>query len=266
MELGLGNGARPCNYKLNMKMPNALGTSIMTNQFLDTLVKNTSMPGSTLNTREFWVDGHVIKLPGVVEQDQTWEATFYLDDGYYMRYKMENWIQLCDKFFLKKDISAGGGKEGIVGAIQNFFMGSSANKNTVQAAISSTATGNGIVSKVLQKEGYITDTSYKANELLATEIVVTQQSYTGGDIATCIMYNAFPTKISAIKFDDADTNNISEFAVTFTYSHHEYVDTSIDLMGALGSTISKGVSGALDSATTMAKNALGKVSGLFSKP
>lgn len=232
LELMGGNFARPCNYRLQMEMPALIGTSPVSNKYLDTLVKNTSIPGTEVTTRDFWIDGHVVKLPGVAKQDQTWEATFYLDDEYYARLKFEAWIQLCDKYFMRQKPSMSK-VDRIATGISNLLPGK--DRTITTPTNSANTSSSNWFNDALKREGFGAKTAGENGEALQAKILLTQQTYTGADLVTCTMYNVFPTKITPIRFDDADSTSVSEFTVTFSYSHHEVIAPS----GIIGSMLDK---------------------------
>jgi hypothetical protein len=240
LELGIGNGARPHNYSIAINMPAELGPSFVTNKWFESLILTTDFPGAKMNTRSVFIDGHEIKIPGTMQQDQTWKATFYLDDNYYARIKMESWMYLLDNYFLHKaPPSAGFADAGsmainkVTDMIKNFFKPKSSG-GIVSSILES---GSSFIDKVLANEGFGQAVKLMAGQVRKASITVTQKSYTGTDILSCTMYNAFPIDISSITFDDSDVSSISQFTVTFAYSHHE-IHKGSGLGDMLGSKLS----------------------------
>lgn len=229
-ELGIGNGARPYNFDLQLVMPTALGTNASTQQFANILVTNTTMPGSKINTREFYMNGRSVKIPGTIQQDQLWTCTFYLDDEYFMRTKIENWISLIDNYFLSGTPTTGSGLIDIVmskadsyiqSAVTSFLGNVSINdiKNSQSIGDGLANTSKYLASSLLKNLGVIGSGASAAITATAT---VTQKSYTGSNIATCTMHNLFPIEISPIQFNNDGIDQIGTFTVTFAYSYHEF--------------------------------------------
>ena len=54
------------------------------------------------------------------------------------------------------------------------------------------------------------------------EIVITPISYTGTEICSYTLYNAFPTSISELSLKDSSISEIGTFSVDFSFSHMTY--------------------------------------------
>lgn len=244
-ELALGNVARPYNYEIKITMPSDVGVNASTEQYINTLVMSTNMPGSKVSTRDFYIDGRLVKLPGVIQQDQLWSCTFYLDDEYYMRHKIENWMSIIDNYFLRKAPVTGSGLVDIVSSKATSYLTSFANDFFGNASLSSIKNSDNIADGIANTSKFIGKSLFEyfglnnagTKNALAASAKVIQKSYSGTTIATCTMYNVFPIEITPISFKDDAVDSVGSFSVTFCYSHHEFEKQNSLLTNVVSSII-----------------------------
>jgi hypothetical protein len=193
------------------------------------------------------MNGRLLKLPGVIQQDQSWQCTFYLDDEYFMRTKIENWISLIDNYFLTGTPTTGVGitdilmqkADGYIQKAASSLLGNvSINdiKNSQNIADGLANTSKYLASSLLKKTGVLGSGTYSALTATAT---VTQKSYNGGSIAECTMYNIFPIEVSPILFTNDGIERIGTFTVTFAYSYHTFNKKNSLLTNVVSAVVDK---------------------------
>ena len=99
----IGGGARPSLFEVSLSFPTL--TSITTTVISDDtdavttipqskfLIKGASIPASTVGTYDVSFHGKQVKIAGD-RTFETWDTTIINDEGFEIRHKLENWMEL----------------------------------------------------------------------------------------------------------------------------------------------------------------------------
>ena len=216
MDTVLGNGSRPWKYKVNMSVPSSISTNfgISYNETVDTLVYNTELPELKLNTISFDIDGKPIHIPGMRETNNTWKATFYLDESLSIRRMMEFWLLAADS-----SLSFSGEKSpAVLGDSILNGLGKIVN-NGVSYGLSALSNFSPFLGDLA---GDILGVLKSTIDDIRGEIILTQYTYNGEVAAVYTLHNAFPVGISSVNLSNDAIDKISEVTVTFSYTHFDY--------------------------------------------
>ena len=84
-------GARPALFTVELKYPTAVKQDkTIPSRFL---VKGASIPASTIGTYDVSFHGKQVKIAGD-RTFETWDTTIINDEGFEIRHKIENWMEL----------------------------------------------------------------------------------------------------------------------------------------------------------------------------
>jgi hypothetical protein len=233
MELALGNGARPSKYKVSITTPPEIMVS-GSDKALNTLICETKIPEMKMSTLDMGFDGRTIQIPHSIDIKNTWTATFYVDDVYFARRFFEYWMLYIDSYSSATEEApasplgdaALGGLGGLIGGL---FGGNSNNVGGFVKAdydpVSSMTSDEYPTPIQIKTSGKYNLIEKKVTPTLKDytgTIDITQVGYTGADICTYTLFNAYPTNIGSIGFKDSDTHGISTIEVTFSFTDMRY--------------------------------------------
>ncbi len=186
---------------------------------IDILCNAASMPGAGVSTVEVFLKGRKYQLAGEMEDEGTWEMTFYNVESHIHR-----------RFFLQM-------AQGVHNFTQPAYMGGSADSdksfsgiytqvkdayNDLRSLWSSAETmSTGLVSAIQDRPGtladYIFTQSSGARPWYQQDIVIQQLDHNDTAIAEAVIHNAFVTNVSKIDFTD-QIGEISTTTVTLAWS------------------------------------------------
>jgi hypothetical protein len=251
IELALGNGARPSKYKISITPPTILMSSgFATDKTLNTLICETKIPAMKMNTCDIGMDGRTIQIPYAIDIKNTWSASFYVDDAYIARRFFEYWMLFIDSYSCATvedppsslgDAAIGGLGKGLGGLINKGVSALSnlgsrfgiGNDSLDTYNFSTTAKYESVTSETSDeypnpiragtsnKEKLIGNISQFLQPYNGT-IDITQLDYTGTEICTYTLFNAYPIEVGSIGFKDSDTHGISTIEVTFSFTDMRY--------------------------------------------
>ena len=89
-----GNFARPTKFEIIISPPLALQDQF--GQAVDTLCKTVTVPEITMTPIEMSFKGHKVNIPGRVNQEQTINITFNIDEMYKIQKLFHDWIGMID--------------------------------------------------------------------------------------------------------------------------------------------------------------------------
>ena len=98
----IGGGARPSLFEVSLSFPTLTSTSTTISGDTDAatttpqskfLIKGTSIPASTIGTYDVSFHGKQVKIAGD-RTFETWDTTIINDEGFEVRHKLENWMEL----------------------------------------------------------------------------------------------------------------------------------------------------------------------------
>jgi hypothetical protein len=231
MELVLGNGARPYQFKISIEPPNSLAiNNFLGNSNINTLCKATTIPGCRISQRAFNdMSGHIINLPSNKVYDTEWSATFYLDDFYSIKLMLEQWVALLDSYIGQKPSQIKVGQSLLaMGANKAISLGSSLIGDSLSKLKSSSSSPIAIEYNKLMGDVKADVQQYSSGKATAVPnkseyfgtVRITQISVTGADIVTYILNNAYPIMIGPIQFDDSRVDIINEFMCSFSFTSY----------------------------------------------
>ena len=87
------NFARPNKYNVLVSPPPQIPVN---KQYLDILCTNVTLPEIVMQPVEIHHKGHLLKLPGRVNQEQTIQMSFYMDEYHTNRQVFVDWISAID--------------------------------------------------------------------------------------------------------------------------------------------------------------------------
>jgi hypothetical protein len=239
----LGNAARPFKYKVEISFPQKLNASnILETGTLDMLVKATQLPSTINNPVIFTADGHDYLLPGEMSYDRNWNATFYLDDSYYAKHLMEYWMLMINSYYSEYNETsvskAGSATVPGMGILQNtaIELGSKALTAVTDTLFGSGNMASSFIKRVLK--GIVNTNDFYG------EVKISQLNYMNDIICTYTLKNAFPILVSNVQFNNENISGISEFDVSFAYSHYHY-GTPTDIIGGLVNNIDNTIAGSV---------------------
>ena len=190
-------GARPSLFSVSLNYPATLKPSAKS----EFLIKNATIPTSTIGTYDVHFHGKAIKVAGDRTFD-TWDTTIINDEDFGIRNALEQWMNSIASQELnirsdglRRDRSAATGPE--------LFVDAAADG------------GRAELTRVFRdtdkvKEG--TQARYKA------DIKVTQFSKSGKAVRKYIFMGAFPTSLSSINLDWS-ASDIEEYTCTWAYDY-----------------------------------------------
>ena len=94
----IGGGARPSLFNVSLNFPSTVSSASVTDENAITptsefLIKGASLPGSTVGTYDVFFHGKPLKIAGD-RSFETWETTVINDEGFEIRHKIEQWMEL----------------------------------------------------------------------------------------------------------------------------------------------------------------------------
>ena len=94
----IGGGARPSLFNVSLNFPSTVSSATVTDENAITptsefLIKGASLPGSTVGTYDVFFHGKPLKIAGD-RSFETWETTVINDEGFEIRHKIEQWMEL----------------------------------------------------------------------------------------------------------------------------------------------------------------------------
>ena len=94
----IGGGARPSLFNVSLNFPSSVSSATVTDENAITptsefLIKGASLPGSTVGTYDVFFHGKPLKIAGD-RSFETWETTVINDEGFEIRHKIEQWMEL----------------------------------------------------------------------------------------------------------------------------------------------------------------------------
>lgn len=214
----LGSGQRPWKYKVSIDLPTPLikVAGVLYNKTLDILCKAAQIPEITTKVNQVGFDGRLVSIPSVLEFNNTISMTFYVDEASTTRRLMEYWCYCADSAVTSHETTPAYG-----GSVVSNIVGEALDIGArfVKKATDGVPVVSGLVGGFLGTSGGTSSTSI--SDITGT-ITLTLLSYNGTPIASYKLYNAFPTRVSGYQLKDDDTSSISEFEVSFSYTHFSY--------------------------------------------
>lgn len=98
LNLAGGNLARPTRFSAFIAPPADIIADLPSRTF-DVLCKSVRIPETIMKPIDMMIKGHTIKIPSRVNQEQTLEITFYLDENHSLRKVFSDWIAGLDPRF-----------------------------------------------------------------------------------------------------------------------------------------------------------------------
>ena len=98
----IGGGARPSLFEVSLSFPTLTSITTTNSDDIDTittipqskfLIKGASIPTSTIGTYDVSFHGKQAKIAGD-RTFETWDTTIINDEGFEIRHKLENWMEL----------------------------------------------------------------------------------------------------------------------------------------------------------------------------
>ena len=98
----IGGGARPSLFEVSLSFPTLTSITTTNSDDIDTittipqskfLIKGASIPTSTIGTYDVNFHGKQVKIAGD-RTFETWDTTIINDEGFEIRHKLENWMEL----------------------------------------------------------------------------------------------------------------------------------------------------------------------------
>jgi len=151
---------------------------------LNTLVKTSSLPGKTHEVNNLMYKGRSIPVRGQVKYQQTWECTLYLTEDHAAKTAFSIWLESID-------------------FVNNYSDFDSFDANNIKK---------------------MKDTIRPDNQGYTSDLIITQQNFNLDSYPiTYYMYNCFPIGISSVEVSSENVGQITEFTVTFAYTHLETI-------------------------------------------
>ena len=270
LDLALGNGNRPYQYKVSITVPtiiigtaptstvsstllsgltNTLGLTNTGNlnvdqSTIDALCNKASVPSLSTEQVSMFVHGREVKVPfGTVSTHES-TVSFYLDDSYYMRHLLEFWMlsrdcyyEFANKDFIDNDIKPTQGLMGAITSTVKSLFSSLVQSLTTPASASSAAPTSAWYDSYYDKLKRVRNPA----ELYGS-VSISPLDYQMTEICTYTLHNVYPVTIGDVHYANNSTGAISEFDTTFYYTHFTVSTASIvdKITGNLLKTIGLG--------------------------
>lgn len=257
LDMALGNGNRPYQYKVSIELPSAMASMMLDNTKVDALCKKVSVPDMQMEQVSMHIHGREVKVPFATNYSSETSIGFYLDDEFFMRHVLEFWMLSMDCYRTFNNPNYIGGLQpspGVVDSLKN--LGNSIinklidkGKSLLGSAISDVAsyTGNETLkSGASMLDNFLNGISgSKLDAYKFGKILITPLNYNMNEICTYTLYNVYPINLSTINYANESIGTITEFDANFYYSHYT-IESPTTLLGSLdkgaGALISKGTS------------------------
>jgi type VI protein secretion system component Hcp len=224
LESNVGSVARPSKFDALLHIPdeiidNLSGAGIhgkgMSFKLLEYSIKTARFPSVTHQPIEFKLLGKNIPIPGLTKYNQTWECTFYLTEDHALRHLFIYWITELDK--------------------RKYHKPHDTKKHFDESYTP--------LQKLITSNIKITQLDFDLNSPYESGRNTNKFAW-----AEYTLHNCYPIDISNTETNYESIGAISEFTVTFTYSHFTFENNQQkknDVEQALDN-LSKNVSGAVN--------------------
>jgi hypothetical protein len=225
LDLKLGNGARPYQYKVSITLPSIVSETLkLDNRTVDTLCRRANVPDMMMEQFSLFVQGREVKMPFGTDSTHEISLSFYNDEDYYMRHVLEYWMLTIDAYRLyNKDLafySKLPPSEGLLDTIIDKATNLAKSVATDLARDISGEIGKLGGDKLSTFINSVINELNKTNEPQFGTVAITPLTYNGMEICTYTLLNAYPINLSQIQFANDSVGSISEFDSMFYFTHY----------------------------------------------